>query len=134
MVKVTGWVWLLVAAAAAAEDAPASGARLLHKWAAGEACVGTIGFLTDDTPVAIDLTGSAASLADVRAVFPKTSWPGLTCSLVLADGVVFVGLASGEVWRWDLATRRRERASSRHCSTVACAAVSPDGRLIATGS
>lgn len=126
---------VLVSTTVAAEEAPTTGTRPLQEWTLGTAGVRAVRYAADEKSIAIDLAGAAARLGEGVQAFPKATWPGFTGATILQEGAVaFVGLASGEVWRWDLAAGTRERASSRHGSTVACAGVSPDGRLVATGS
>ena len=135
MVIRPSWILLVAVMPVVAEDAPANGARLLHEWTMGNAAVRAVQFADDDTAIAVDIAGGAARLGEGVHALPKTRWPGLTCGVVAREpGAAFVGLPSGAVWRWDLATGKRDLASSGHASTVACVALSPDGRLVATGS
>ena len=135
MITRTSWILLVAVMPVVAKDAPADGARLLHEWTMGVAAVRAVQFADDGTPIAVDIAGGAARLGERVQALPRTRWPGLTCGVIPREpGAAFVGLASGAVWRWDLATGKRSLASSGHASTVACAAVSPDGRLVATGS
>ncbi|GEM_PF-6176733 len=135
MVTRASWILLVAVMPVVAEDAPSDGARLLHEWTMGNAAVRAVQFADDNTPIAVDIVGGAARLGEGFQALPKTRWTGLTTAVIAEDfGAAFVGLPSGDVYRWDLATGSRVEASSGHASTVACAAVSPDGRLVATGS
>lgn len=97
--------------------------------------VSTVLFAGEGTPTAVDLSGTGRVFDDPARALHPLGLRGITCVAVLQDGsAAFAGLPNGDVWRWDLTTGERLRASSRHASTVACAAVSPDGRLVATGS
>lgn len=95
----------------------------------------TVLFTSGGAPAAIDFTGSGGQFRDEPHELARFKRSGLSRVAVLPDAsTAFAGLLSGEVWKWDLRSGERTRASSGHTSTIACAIVSPDGRLVATGS
>lgn len=127
---------LVIASFVLADEGPSPGARPVREWRlSSTAPVVTVMFDADGEPVAIDLSGAGGRLLDAVEPFPRFGLHGVASVAVLPDAsVAFVGRTSGEVWSWHLGTGKRARSPARHASTVACAAVSPDRRLVATGS
>ncbi len=129
------WILLVAASPLVAEEAPPPRARLVHEWEMGSSPVKAVRFAEDGTSMALDLTGGAARLGDDVQALPRAAWRGLICAAIPAPpGPAFVGLSNGNVGTWELSTGERRLTSTRHGSTVACAVVSPDGTLVATGS